>query len=281
VGTELFEALRAADPSAPPALDTFDQVVASEEPRPDFYEYSVHVGDRVSPHRLTYYFDTRRRGAIVAREAGERFLKLSERLGLAVPAPLADFVRSEAPLGDEVLQVVLGVDASPQTSALRGKYYLVFRDDPGRCVRRVLAAMGLDAPTGAAPEKVYIVGIDVAAAGVDDVKLYFRLEPTRVTAVIENHAEVASLLAACRDVVLLQWARHVERRQVYVHAESSVSLSGWLARHGYEEALGRARAVNAQMQGSRIEPRIVSMPYERGRVGIGQGNVYFHVMPGV
>jgi hypothetical protein len=119
VGTELFLALQTADPSVPQALETFDRVVVSDALGPDLYEYSVHVGSRFSPHRLTYYFDTHRRGADVAREAGDRLVRLCAELGLAIPSRLSAFVRSDLPRSSEVLQIVLGVEAPPQGSSLR------------------------------------------------------------------------------------------------------------------------------------------------------------------
>jgi hypothetical protein len=276
VSSELFDALRAADPTTPPLLETFDRVVAGSEPRPDFYEYSVHTGDSPSPHRLTYYFDTYRRGASVAREAGERFVRLGAELGVAIPEVLTAFARSDALLGNEVLQLVLGVDGHPDPSRLRSKYYLVFRDNPFRCVTELLRVCGNSTPDRAEPAKVYILGVDVAASGLQDIKLYYRLEPARVGGVIENDADVATLVATSRQIVFLQCVRQAERRQIYLHAESSVALSGWLLEHGYGDALERAQAVNARLPGSRIEPRIVSLPYERGRVSTGQGSVYFH-----
>jgi hypothetical protein len=277
VSTEWFEALRAADPAAPSSLETFDRIARSGELRPDLYEHSVRVASRVSPHRLTYYFDTHRRGASVAREAGERFVHLSAGLGLRVPPRLAAFVRSDAPAGDEVLQVVLGVDASPEGAGLRVKYYLVFRDHPSACVAELLRAVDLAPAPGTDPDKTYIVGVDVTSGGVHDVKLYFRLEASRVPKVIGNAEAVADLLGASGDVVFQQCTRRPERRQVYVHTKSTVSLSAWLARHGFDEALGRAKSINARLSGARIEPRIVSFAYADGRVDLGAACVYFHL----
>lgn len=277
VATELFEAVRGADAGAPAALETFDWIVASREPRPDFYEYSVRVAERVSPHRFTYYFDTYRRGGGVAREAGERFVELAGALGLALPSALSEFVRSDAPCGSEVLQVVLGVDAAVDGTRTRGKYYLVFRDNPAQCVSQLLRMAGLTPPRGTDPGKVYIVGIDVMAAGVDDVKLYFRLEPSLLGRVIDNAAELGDLLAATRDVVFQQCTRRPDRRQVYLHARSSASLSEWLARNRLGEPLERARLINAKLQGSRIDPWIVSFSHGQRRVDVGASNVYFHL----
>lgn len=280
VAGELFEALQAADASTPPTLEAFDRIVSSHDPLPSFYEHSVRVAHPISPHRLTYYFDTHGREPHVAREAGARFVRLGRELGLRLPLPLADFVEADGPGSDEVLQVVLGVDAPIDGSALRGKYYLVFRSNPGRCVSELLAAAGLAPAAGALPEKVYIVGVDVTAAGIDDVKLYFRLESRRAPRVIDNMDDVADLLAASRDVVFQQGTRRPERRQVYVHASSTAHLSEWLERHGFDEALGRARAINERLCGSRIDPWIVSFAYDQRRVDVGSGTVYFHLARG-
>jgi len=277
VGPELFDALRTVDPSTPSVVETFGRVVAGSDPRPDFYEYSVRVGKGSSPHRLTYYFDTHRRGASVAREAIQRFIRLGQELGVAVPAALVTFLQSDAPLGSEVLQLVVGVDAHADPARLRCKFYVVFRDNPVRSVDTLLAAVGDSTPGGADPSKVYILGVDVTASGLQEVKLYYRLEPARVPKVVENGVEIVSLLTACRQVVFLQSVRHVERRQMYLHAESSVRLSGWLLAHGYGEALARARTLNACINGCRLEPRILSLPYEQGRVCVGRGSVYFHL----
>jgi len=277
VGTELLEALRAADPLAPPVLEAFDRIVAQSDGLPDFYEHSMRVGGGESPYRFTYYFDVHRRGAAVAREAGARFVRLGAELGLAVPSSLREFVQSAAPAGDEVLQVVLGIEAPRDGSDPRGKYYLVFRGNPERCVRDLLGALGLEPAVGTRPEKVYIVGVDVTAGGVDDVKLYFRLESRQVPNLIENIRDVADLLAASRDIVFQQCIRRPERRQMYLHARSTALLSEWLAWRGFEGALDRARSINAHLHGSRIEPWILSLAYDRRRLVVRAGTVYFHL----
>lgn len=276
VSTELFEALRAADPHAPRELAVFDAVVATGE-MPDFFEYSVRVGDRMSPYRFTYYFDTHRRGAGVAREAGERFCRLGGELGLALPSSLSAFVRSEVPASPEVLQVVLGAEVPSDGSPHRGKYYLVFRDNPGPNVLDLLGSLGLVPLSGADPEKVYILGVDVTAAGVDDVKLYFRLESRRVPALLDELGDVGELLAESREVVFQQCMRRPERRQMYLHARSTALLSGWLGEHGFDEALDRARSINRHLQRSRIDPWIVSFAYAQRRLDLRSANVYFHL----
>lgn len=277
VGTELLEALRAADPRMPAELAVFDRIAASGEPAPDFFEYSVRLGSSFAPSRLTYYFDVHRRGAAVAREAGARFTRLVAELGLAVPRALSSFVTSEGPASSEVLQVVLGIDTSLGPQGVRAKYYLVFRDNPGRQVRELLATLEL-APAGDAdPDKVYIVGCDVSAAGLDDVKLYFRLDRTLVPRLVENAGEVADLLGASRDVVFQQCTRRPGRRQLYLHVSRSGILQDWLARRGLAATLEHAGRIDAHLAAGRVEPWIVAFSYEDRRLAIDAPTVYFHL----
>jgi hypothetical protein len=278
VGTELLEALRATDPDMPPAMVVFDRVVASGEPRPDFYEYSVRFGERFSPHRLTFYFDVHRRGPQVAREAGARFVRLVGELGLSIPPRLRAFVLSDASSGDEVLQVVLGIEVPRDGTSARAKYYLVFRDNPGRRVRELMGALELAPAGGADPDRVYIVGCDLTDAGVEDIKLYFRLELGRVAALLEDPGQVRDLLAASRDVVFQQCSRRPARRQLYLHARSGEFLQRWLVAHGFEEVLGRVRTANVHLGASRLEPWIVSFAYDRRRLDLSACNVYFHLV---
>ncbi len=171
---------------------------------------------------------------------------------------------------------MLGIEAHGEGADDRAKYYLVFRDDPATCVREVLSRLGLEAPPGMDPARAYILAVDVTAEGVGDVKVYFRLEPSLAPRVLDNLTEVSGLLATSADVVLQQCIRRPERRQLYLHTRHGAFLSEWLARHGFAELLDRAAAVTSKLQRGRLEPRIVSFPYERRRVLVQTGTVYFH-----
>jgi hypothetical protein len=285
VSSALYTALRAADADAPPALGVFDRLVAGEAPWPDFYEHSIRFGpapDDLSPYRLTDYFDVHRHGPSLARVAGERFVALCAELGLSVPAPLAAFVGDDVPACPEALQAVVGIDVpvvSRRASAPRAKYYVVFRGAAGACVTRLLERLAIHRPDRADPAKVYILGVDVTASGVDDVKLYFHLDPARARRSLARvRASVGELLAASRDVVFQQCLRRPERRQIYLHASRGDVVGPWLARQGYAAPLRYAASLEAA--GCRIEPWIVSLPYdEDGGVGIASGTAYFHVAP--
>ncbi len=274
--TELFDALRAADANTPAAIDMFDRIVASAAPLPDFYEYSVRSMGAGSPCRLTYYFDVHRHGVEVAREAGARFVELSRRLALPFPAELSAFMQSATRAGAEVQQVVLGIEAHRDGAEDRAKYYLVFRDDPATCVLELLRMLELEVPPGMDPARAYILAVDVTREGVSDVKVYFRLEQSLAPRLIENLTEVSDLLATSRDVVLQQCIRRPERRQLYLHTGHGAFLSEWLARHGFAWALDRAGAVASKLARARLEPRIVSFPYQTRRLLVQAGTVYFH-----
>jgi hypothetical protein len=276
----IYGALRSADASTPGALEVFDRVVAGRAPSPDLYEYSVRFDARLSPYRLTYYFDTDTRGSDAAREAGDRFLELVAELRLAVPSQLSDFLRSDVPAGEEVLQTVLGIDAAADGPTVRAKYYLVFRDDPGECVEELCRAAGFSPYPGADLARTYIVGVDVSNAGVDDVKLYFRLERSRLRQAVENVGEVGDLLGVSHDVVFQQCVRRPDRRQVYLHSRDTGFLRRWLGLHGMEEVLAQARRVDEALVGAHIDPWIVSFAYDRRRIDLTRSNVYFHLATG-
>jgi hypothetical protein len=274
--TELFDALSSADASVPASLETFDAAVGSAPAPPDFYEYSMRVGDAASPYRLTYYFDVHRRGERVAHEAGARFVRLCTELALPLPTALREFVSSSALAGKEVLQAVVGVEAGFERIPTRAKFYLVFQDRPADCVKHLLRAADLTSAVRAEPDKVCIVGVDVTARGWDDVKLYYRLEPGSIASVVEVGPDLAPLVAESREVILQQCTRHAERRQIYFHTRNSEHARRWLeARFGSMTL--RARAIEGKLRGSRFEPRILSFPLHRHRIDLRTACGYFHL----
>jgi hypothetical protein len=282
-----MEAIGAADPAAPEALFTFDRLAAASPPLPDFVETSARLsGSSISPHRLTYYFDTGRRGAEVARAAGLRFSAICEALGVAAPPSLLSFAAEEIPGRPEILQVVLGIDAPEDLSRRRAKVYLIFRGASGPLVRRALSLLDAPSPPPSADlDKVYIVGIDLTAAGLDEVKLYVRLDQERLGRVVTNLATIPDLLAGTRYAVFQQCLVRPERRQLYLHATSSAILATFLerrARGGHIAAaalLARQAAINAARPALGLAPWIISFGYREGRIELEASNVYFHLTP--
>lgn len=281
----LLSAIAAADPATPEALFTFDRIAAAPDPAPDFCETSARIaGSSLAAHRLTYYFDVAKRGAGVARAAADRFAALCEELGVALPPDLTSFARGDVPGRPEILQVVLGVDASREGSSAVAKYYLIFRDAPSAVVRGALAAMGApDLPASIDPDKAYILGADFGAHGLDDAKLYFRLDRDRLGRAVKNLGDLRILLEGTRYVVLQQCLRRPDRRQMYFHAQSGEVIAAHLARRAREghraaaDLLARQAAINAARPALELKPWILSFGYRDGRADLGEGNVYFHL----
>jgi hypothetical protein len=278
----LFTALLRTDPSAPQALRSFDALVAGNAPAPDFYEWSARIEERLLPSRLTYYFDVGRHGSGVASAAGERFLALCRTLDVPLSSALDSLLRSDLPSRDEILQIVIGIDERDDPLLRRLKYYLVFRAQPRRSVEAVLRAAEMPCPSSIDPSRTYILGLDLGPSGVDDCKLYFRLDPARAPGHVDNARELGPLLRGTRDFVMQCCLRRPERRQLYLHATNDHVIRNWLAeaapaRPPIGELMDRARAINQGPDGFRIDPWIISFAYRDRRLDASAMNVYFHI----
>lgn len=268
--------MRAAVPATSPALEAFDRIAAEDPVSPDFVEHSVGRAAGASSDRLTYYFDVDRRGREVLALVGERFARLCGALGVTLPEPLRAALVDAVPQHPEVLQAVLGIDGGTREVALRVKHYLVLRGPGTTLVGALLAACGEAPPDGAALDRTYIVGVDVSAHGVDDVKLYFRLDPKRLPASFENASDIADVLGGCREIVFQQCCRRRERRQLYLHVSNPSVLEAWLAAHGGAACLAHARRVSEHLPGQTLAPWIASIACHGRRLALDEGHVYFH-----
>lgn len=281
----LFAALRKSDPYVPDTLAHFDRSFCASDAAPDFFEWSAHVGEAVCPHRLTYYFDTHRHGASRARVVGERFVTFARALDAPVPDALATTFRGDVPAADALLQIVVGIDERP-AEARRIKYYLVFRDEPTRIVRQIFDAVGLSVPEAPLDiRRTYILGIDFVSGGVDDVKLYFRLDRQLLARVVDNVTDFDPLLLGCRDVVFQQCVRRPERRQIYLHATHDRVIAPWLVaqapqRPALANLLERTERVRQKLEPVGIAPWILSCVYRNRRMDASTMNVYFHLSHG-
>jgi hypothetical protein len=277
--SELFEALRAAHPSMPEALSTFDAVVGAASPAPDFFEWSARVSAAVCESgRLTYYFDVARRGEGVARAALARFSALAEVLGARVSPTFAQALGMSA-RDPAVLQLVLGVDERLDRSR-RVKAYAVLREAAPELVRSLLEASGVAPSESQEAAKVYILGFDFDASGLVDAKLYYRLDPARLGRVVANLASVGPLLRETRDVVLLRCVR-TGRSQIYLHATSASAVGRHLAARAIEQSAASAlaerhAAAASRLARGRLEPWIVSFALDGHRLRHDESTIYFH-----
>lgn len=284
----LLVALRASDARTPESLALFDQFLARSEVMADFFEWSMHIADEVCPHRLTYYFDTFRQGAqdsVTARKVGEQFLALARTLQTNIPADMARVFLDEVPKNDSVLQIVVGIDERSSTNR-RLKYYLVFRDEPSEIVRQVLTAAGIATPSGQLDlRRTYILGLDFRNDGVDDVKLYFRLDMRQLARVVENIDDFQPLVRLSRDVVFQHCLLQQNRRQIYLHATHDAVIMPWLNtearnRPAFSQLIERVTRMNRALAPIRIAPWIISFPYRNRRMDRANSNVYFHLAHG-
>lgn len=277
----LLIALRESDPHTPESLVTFDRLMVPDI-APDFLEWSAHVAHDVCPHRLTYYFDTHRRGAPLARIVGERFLDLARMLGTTIPPPIARVMTTDVPAHDSVLQVVVGIDERTPPDK-RIKYYLVFRSNPSEIIHKIVDSFGSPSPVESVDvQRTYIVGIDFREDGVDDVKLYFRLDLRHLGRVVENVADFDPLVRLSRDVVFQHCLLHPERRQMYLHATHDRVIGPWLAatsraRPAFSQLVQRQIRTQQALTPTRVAPWIISFPYRNRRMDASTSNVYFHL----
>ena len=171
----MLRALMSARDDVPEALQQFDRIARGGAAWPSFEEYSARVGDRLSPWRETCYFDVGRDPQLID-VANDRFHHLATMLAFPVPPRFFEAIHDGAVSGPDVLQIVLGIDASEQRPRL--KYYLIFQSPSHATVERLRSALDVPAlPAALSPGSVYILGIDFGREQpVTDFKVYVRLD---------------------------------------------------------------------------------------------------------
>jgi hypothetical protein len=275
VPSPLLRALLHARTDVPEMFARFDAIARAGEIAPSFEEYSARIGEQLSPFRETCYFDLAEPGR--AAVANAQLLCSAEALGFSLAEPFVEALRAGVTSGPDVLQIVLGLDADGSHPRL--KYYLIFRADPDQTVERLRVA--LDAPPLPAslrPGSIYILGLDFDRAGLRDFKVYVRLAPERVPAVIRNLGEFAELWRGCRYLVFQHCLRS-PGRQVYFHATAAEVIELELERRRREpavtELLEQVRSMN-ELLPRRLRPWIASFSYASGELRRTPSNVYFH-----
>jgi hypothetical protein len=157
---------------------------------------------------------------------------------------------------------------------------LIFRDDSHATVERLRLALDVGAlPGSLRPGSVYILGIDFGPTALRDFKVYVRLDPRRVPAVIRNLDEFAALWRGSRYLVF-QHCLLGAGRQVYFHASSADTLEEELAARAGEPAvaalLEQVQTMNESLASRRLRPWIASFAFASGKLRRSPSNVYFH-----
>ncbi|MFO7562671.1 MAG: hypothetical protein R6X02_08495 [Enhygromyxa sp.] len=277
MASPLLRALLHARPDVPEVLARFDEIARAGGISPSFEEYSARIGERLQPWRETCYFDLADPGR--AEVAHEQLFRSAEALGFSLAEPFVAALRAGVTSGPDVLQIVLGLDAGDEASRARLKYYLIFQADSDATVERLRVALDAPAPPASLrPGSVYILGLDFDRLRLRDFKLYVRLAPERVPAVIRNLGEFAALWRGSRYLVF-QHCLLSPGRQVYFHAAAAELLEDELARRRGEPAvaalLDQVRTMNEVLPG-RLRPWIASFPWVAGELRRSPSNVYFH-----
>ncbi|KIG15449.1 hypothetical protein DB30_05566 [Enhygromyxa salina] len=277
----MLRALSSAQPDVPEQLLAFDEQVRAGAAAPSFEEYSARLGAGASVWRQTCYFDVASDPRLIP-VANDRFERIAGALGVPIPGPMLKLLRSGGVAGPEVLQIVLGIDAGSERPRL--KYYLIFRDDSASCVERLRAALDVPAlPSALRPGSVYILGLDFTPERLTDFKIYVRLDPRRVPAVIRNLAAFEALWRGSRYLVF-QRCLLSGGRQVYFHGSSSAVLEtwlrGWAARDpAVQRFCAQVEVMNEALRGQGVAPLrpwIASLPHANGQLLPSPANVYFH-----
>src|SRR5690606_24343207 len=110
----------------------------------------------------------------------------------------------------------------------RSKYYVVLREPATELVEAMCALAGLAPMPTLDPAEVYIVGLDLDATGISDVKLYMRLALPKLPRTIRNFGEVRPLAEGARSVALQQCLAPGARRQLHFHARDVRRYDAWL-----------------------------------------------------
>jgi hypothetical protein len=262
-------------------LARFDEIARAGKVAPSFEEYSARIGEQLSRWRETCYFDLAQPGR--AEVAHEQLLRSANALGFALEQRFVAALRAGVTSGADVLQIVLGIDVDDQSDRARLKYYLIFRGDSDATVEQLRVALGVAALPASLPRaSVYILGLDFDRAQLRDFKLYVRLDPGRVPAVIRNLDAFAALWRGSRYLVF-QHCLLSAGRQVYFHAAAADVLDAELAHRNAEPAvaalLDQVRAMNESLAPRRLRPWIASFPWVGGQLRRTPSNVYFHFEP--
>lgn len=273
----LLQAVSDGTEPVPESLVRFDGVVGGAEV--DDYEWSVRVDHaRLERFGATYYFDTGKAGSPSRAEVNARFSTALEGLMSVAPPGLEALLSLELGDDDAILQVVLGVDGRGREEETRFKYYFILRGDPSSTVRSVCDAFEVAIPSSIDPSLCTILGIDLGAQGLVDVKLYFALDRRLLPRVVRMDEGVTRLARLAR-VVILQHCLRRPRRQLYFHADGPRALESELTRLA-ASVPGTAKSGRlyrrARSAGFAVEPWILAHPYADHALDEQRHNLYFH-----
>ena len=245
---------------------------------PDFFETSPQVGDALAPWRMTHYFDLKDRAAGRRAEVFSRLRALADELGVPDLERLEPALGEAAPPEPAMRQLCLGVDVRRETGHSRVKLYAIFEGDAEAWTRALCLALGHPPPEAARLSLTHIVGLDFTLAGLHDLKLYFAMEPRKVTRTLRRPQLAIPLLRGCRRVVYQHSLIVPGKKSMHFHADAPSVMHGELARlRAHAPATAELERRLGGLREGGLEPWILAHPFAEGELERGVYSLYLHL----
>ena len=272
----LLRALAVED-TCPRDLTTFDSIVGRGPFGPDTFEYSVSVGRDPARWRLSHYFDvTDRRYAVV--EAHTRFVEAAGALGI----PLSPAIRAylaEASATDAI-QVAVGIDARPDPTQTRLKYYLICDQKGVAPCESLRAAAGIEIPSRLTAARTHILGLDFRREGLHDMKVYHSLDVGQLPRIFRKPDLHRVTIDGAKHAVLHECVGQTRERKLHVSFSDTPTLERLMVSElgtvpGTRAMLTHVAELN-EHEGVDIFPWILARTYADGTLEKAPYTVYFH-----
>ena len=265
----------------PEQVRSFDRITAggTQSEPPDFYETSPRVAEQVSPWRLTHYFDLAGRGTDHRAGVYARFVELCNELGMPGAEHLSPMFERAAPVEPALRQLCIGLDCPRDPQSIRVKLYAIMEGKAEAWTVALAGLLGVDPPAEATLDLTHIVGLDFTAGGLHDVKLYFAMDPKRVSGTLRNRRRAAELLNGCRRVVYQQSLLVAGKKSMHFHADAPRVLDDELVplRSTVPASAEFERRLAGLRERAGMEPWILAHPFADGELDRSVYSLYLHL----
>ena len=261
----------------PEGFSDFDEIVGRGDSGPDTFEYSVAVGGQPAKWRLTHYFDVR--GARHAQVgANTRFLEAAGALRI----PISSSIRSYLERSDvsDASQIAVGIDARPDGSETRLKYYLICDEQGASPCEPLRAAAGIEIPSRLTAVRTHILGLDFRRGGLHDMKVYHALDVSQLGRIFRDTSAHQTLIDGAREAVLHECIEPGRPRKLHVALSETKDMERLISTElgqvaGTLPMLAHVAELN-ERDGVDIFPWILARPYANGALATRPYTVYFH-----
>ena len=272
----LLRALAAVD-SCPPDLSVFDGIVGRKPFGPDVFEYSVSVGRLPARWRLTHYFDVGdQRHRVV--EAHTRFVEAAGALGVPLSPEIQAYLREAS--ASDAIQVAIGIDARPDPTQTRLKYYLICDQAGVAPCERLRAAAGIEIPSRLTAVRTQMLGLDFRREGLHHMKVYHALDVAQLPRIFRNPQAHEATIGGAKHAVLHECVGQKRERKLHVTFTDTPTLERLILSElgdveGTFAMLTHIAELN-EHDGVELFPRSLARTYQDGALGAAPYTVYFH-----